>query len=447
MKVALGPMNVKIFSYCPFFALAAGLLLSPLSATAGINETEPLHHGVASCAGSTCHGATQAFAGRAIGQGEYFIWQRRDRHAQAYNTLLSPRSQALSAKLGWGKAERAAGCLSCHSDNVAAPQRGERFLLSDGVGCEACHGASGGWLESHTQGYKTLAARSTAGLYATWAPQARAQLCLSCHQDNAERRMTHRMMAAGHPVLLFELDTFTQLQPPHFDADADYALRKPAPDAAANWLAGQLQSADLFLHSLAAPAAPGVFPELVLFECNACHRAMNPSRAAAARNGGQAAGAVPLADTPLLMLAHWLQAGADASRAERWRTAWRSLHLAVAAGNAVQLRQRALGAQTLLREELLPLSQLAQDAAQLRRLLDLLCSETLHDLDGSFAHAEQTAMAASVLMTALGERKSLSVSPEARVALDRLYASVRDRDRYAPEQFRAALNALRASLR
>src|SRR5689334_8932544 len=192
------------------------------------------HLGVATCAGSACHGAAK-MSGSNVRQDEYLTWQRKDRHARAYATLRTDRSRRIAANLGLADATSATECLVCHSDNVPAEQRGGRFQVSDGVGCEACHGGAERWLTPHTRGYANHKARLADGLYATWDLSARAELCLSCHQGDATRPMTHAIMGAGHPPLLFELDTFGALQPAHYDPDADYARRKGKPDNARNW--------------------------------------------------------------------------------------------------------------------------------------------------------------------------------------------------------------------
>ena len=53
------------------------------------------------------------------------------------------------AHQGIADATREPLCLDCHAENVAAALRGPRFQLDDGVGCEACHGASARWIASH----------------------------------------------------------------------------------------------------------------------------------------------------------------------------------------------------------------------------------------------------------------------------------------------------------
>lgn len=404
-----------------------------------------VHEGVASCAASTCHGATQAQGDTRIRHDEYFLWLRRDAHSQAFNTLRSERSQTIARKLGWGDATAAPGCLNCHTGAPPPEQRGARFQLSDGVGCEACHGGSGPWLEGHTQAYRDAAARQAAGLFPTWDPAPRAALCLSCHQGDAEHRITHGLMAAGHPPLLFEHNTFLQLQPAHFDADADYRRRKGAPDTALDWQIGQWEAADRWLGQLS-EVGSGLFPELLLFDCSACHRPMPAGRAEQARVGGQALGTVPLGDAAVLMVGHWLDAQHSA-HAPRWQQLWRGLHQAVASGSSADLREQSRAMRDFLRSTLRPLALMPPDSAALRRQLKGLCSEGLSHLDADFAHAEQTSMALSVLLTALRERGALELTPPRRAALDAVYASVRDRETFVPATYRSALNQLGAALR
>ena len=43
----------------------------------------------------------------------------------------------------------------------------------------------------------------------------RAKTCLGCHLGRGEQVVDHEMIAAGHPDLAFELDTFTFAQPAH----------------------------------------------------------------------------------------------------------------------------------------------------------------------------------------------------------------------------------------
>jgi Cytochrome c554 and c-prime len=285
-----------------------------------------LHEGVASCAASQCHGATQVSSKEAVQMNEFALWQEFDPHAKAYDILLTPTSQAIASKLGLGKAEEAKVCLDCHADNVPTEKRGERFQMDDGVGCEACHGGSENWLASHSKA--AHAENLQAGLYPTEEPIARSALCLSCHAGTRDRMITHRIMGAGHPRLSFELDTFTWLHP-HYQVDADYEKRKGKFDGLRDWGIGQgtaaLNALDILLDERT--GWHGIFPELVLFDCHACHRSMSGRQWGPRQGTGLGPGVVRLNDSNLVMFRHVL-AAVDSAGAQSMFDKTRRLHLA-----------------------------------------------------------------------------------------------------------------------
>ena len=118
-------------------------------------NADDIHIGVTSCAGSTCHGATTPWAGSTVLQNEYMTWEQYDPHSKAYSVLLNSTSKKMAKNLGIGKAHEAKICLDCHADNVPQNKRGRVFQISDGVGCEACHGGGQRWLGIHVSGVGT----------------------------------------------------------------------------------------------------------------------------------------------------------------------------------------------------------------------------------------------------------------------------------------------------
>lgn len=177
---------------------------------------------------------------------EWRTWAARDRHAQAYTTLLGERSKRIGKNLGIAEVHRDARCLACHSSIPAASVRREGFAVDDalfrrdhvdervslGVNCEACHGAAGanqqggraGWVDVHVarQTWRFRAPgekQSEFGFYDVRTPSSRMSMCLSCHLGDVKqgRLVTHAMYAAGHPPLpSFELKSFADMMPPHW---------------------------------------------------------------------------------------------------------------------------------------------------------------------------------------------------------------------------------------
>jgi hypothetical protein len=420
---------------------AAAIFLGTLACGASLAADK--HLGVATCAGSACHGAAR-MAGGNVRQDEYLLWQRKDPHAQAYATLRSDRSRRIAANLGLPDATGAPMCLACHADDVPADRRGPRFLASDGVGCESCHGGAERWLTPHVRGYASHKERLAAGLYPTWQPVARAELCLSCHLGDEQRPMTHAIMGAGHPPLLFELDTFGALQPAHYDPDADYVKRKGRPDGARSWAVGQLASARGLLASLARLPSEGTFPELAFFSCNACHHPMQPPRWEADPADGLAPGRVRLADAALQQSAAWLDV-VKPDLGARWRAAVRDVHQA-SQRSVGELRDRAAAARQLLEAEALPLAaQHEATRAQLRAVALKVIDGASGPRATDFAIAEQAAMATAVLATALGDPAAQPPKGVSR-AVDAVYAAVANRDQYDPAKMRRALALARTEI-
>lgn len=406
------------------------------------NTAQDLHQGVASCASSLCHGATKPLGEHPIRQDEYFVWQRQDSHARAYQTLYSPASRKIGQALGIN-AETAPACLSCHSDAPIASARGARYQLSDGIGCENCHGGSERWLAEHARPGITLEQKVALGMKPTWQRETRAALCLSCHQGDAQRSITHAMMAAGHPRLVFELDTFTALEPPHHNRDADYAARKGAYQPARDWITGQTQAAELHLQALAdGRFMKGLMPEWTEFDCTACHHSMDAGRWQPERMPGAEPGAVPFADAPQQLLGLWLTVMAP-PEALAWLEGQRRLH--VAQGQGVDAVRAAAQQQlVLLRTGLRPLiAGESMNPAQLRGLLRALVTDGPHrqaPLSG-----EQRAMALTVISDAL-HLQGASVPLAARRAIESYYKAVRKIDRFDVKEHARALDAVARTL-
>lgn len=428
--------------YSKFFLMGA-LMLALGSAHAATGKGEAKHEGVASCAGGTCHGATAPLGDHGIRQDEYFIWQKQDVHGKAYLALAGEKSRQIGLRMGLDPL-RASSCLSCHTETVPEHLRGERFLSSDGIGCEACHGPAGHWLAEHTKPGISLAEKESIGMRPTWKPQVRAQLCLSCHQGDAQHPITHAMMAAGHPPILFELDTFTTLQPPHYDRDADYAKRKGVQNPSRDWALGQVTAAQQFLQGISSGRlGSAMFPELMNFDCAACHHSMTAGRVTPGRTGAMPGGTVPLADTQLHWVGLWLQVMAPQT-AEQWQKSWLALQSASGQSPAA-VRAAASRMLGLLNGGVMPLAlSQSPNTAQLQRLLDSIGALGRSSRAGDFATAQQAAMASVVMVNSL-QASGAGGDAATRKAIDALYASVKSPDSFVMADYHRALASVAAA--
>jgi hypothetical protein len=162
---------------------------------------------------------------------EATIWNKGDKHADAYKVLTGERGQQMLKFLGidLGTKEQAKACLSCHAVIVEDPKQAlKSFRIEEGVSCVLCHGPYREWIGEHSleasrEEFRVLKRKEKEdryGMYDLWDPIRRSQLCASCHIGNASggQVVTHEMYAAGHPPLPgFEIASFSDLMPRHWE--------------------------------------------------------------------------------------------------------------------------------------------------------------------------------------------------------------------------------------
>jgi hypothetical protein len=360
--------------------------------------------------------------------------------------LTQPRAQAIVQRMGIaGPAQSAPVCLGCHADPAPAGQRGSRFQISDGVGCEACHGGSGGWIASHYAMGATHAANLQRGMVALDDPKARASRCLDCHVGGtgANQFVTHQIMAGGHPRLGFELDLFSSLQK-HYDIDADYGARhKQSPGAVKTWAVGQAMALDRTLTLYGAKTSGGVFPEVVFFDCQSCHRTISQdpkAKLTVEANPGRPIpfGAAPFNDENMIMLSVAAKVAAP-SLSARFEEESRGFHTALAKNGSVAGQQAAkladtsrkladaFAAHSFSRGDTLAIFQAVLTGDAAARYTD-------------FAGASQAVMAADTLLNALVAQGAVDRAEAAKLRpdLDRAYQAVRDANAFRPADLRLA---------
>lgn len=441
-----------------FAVTILSLLVLPLWVTADNHITasvSPLpvkdgyvHNGVASCASSTCHGSATQNNKTNIQHNEYVIWDRRDVHSRAYNKLFNSDFLKITEKLGLKAPHEEPVCLACHASNIDQSLRGKKFQMSDGIGCETCHGGSEKWLKNHTNKKTTHAQNLENGLYPASNIVNRARLCLSCHYGNEQQFVTHELMGAGHPRISFELDTFTEIQPKHFTQDEDYAERKTPYSNVKAWAVGQAVAAESMLAMFLSDNfhSSGLFPELSMFDCHSCHHPMSDKTWQPKKGVNLKPGSVPFNDSSLLMLRHVI-AQLDKTRGWHFKQNTLALHTALTE-NPESFRKQVIAMHASMPDIIKSIMEHEFTPEEIKRLANSILNEGIWDGYNDYVVAEQSVMALTMLTISWDSVQAFDTDLRKQIyaIIDKMYVLVKDDEDFNQQHFRESLLSLRKKL-
>jgi hypothetical protein len=286
-------------------------------------------------------------------------------------------------------------------------------------------------------------------------PKARASVCLDCHFGSADHGqfVDHRIMAAGHPRISFELDLFSTLQQ-HHNEDSDYAARKRRTNDVTLWAVGQAMALDrsLSLYTDAGRGTQGVFPEFYFFDCHTCHRRISDDPGYQPSSPGNPARPIPAGmpaynDENMIMLAAAARVVAPAL-ADRFERDSRAFHLALAKD-----RPSAVAAAQRLRESAQAVGNAFASGGigrlQVFAILDAIAGNAIAARFTDYEGSVQAVMAVDTLLSALVNRGE--VAPAAAGAIrgdiNLAYRAVREPYAFNSADFRASLGRAAAAIR
>lgn len=455
-----------------FVLVLAAIIAAPPARSQG--ESGGRYTGVASCAGSTCHGRMEG-DGTVVRQDELMRWQEPSTpggaHSRAWAVLSNSRSQFIARNLAIGDPATAPMCLGCHSTAGAIAAGGAKrgtVPVEDGVGCESCHGPAGGWIASHYAGVGTNAdpdaemrqkhlANLSAGLKKLEDPVVRAGVCVDCHFGSAGEGqfVTHRIMAAGHPRISFELDLFSSLQA-HHQEDADYGWRKfgaaaGRTDHVQMWAVGQATALERSLALFQSRrGTEGIFPEFYFLDCHSCHRRIydqaKPVKTSMDNVGRQIPeGMPPYNDENLIMLAAAARMASPAL-ADQLAVRTAAFHKAMATDRASAVSAAAQLSQTVAALKSAFASRRFSGADSFA-MVDAIAAKAVSDRFTDYSGSQQAVMGVDTLLNAMvsSGRVTIGAAAGIRGDIDRAYAAVKDPNAYKPAEFQASLgSAVRA---
>lgn len=446
-------------SFLLAITLCSSLLAPPLLYA---QEKEPVKYiGPGSCAATSCHGSVKPIAGSRILQNEYSIWILQDKHGRAYQALTGDIGERMARILKLGaKAEDSPKCLMCHALYTTPEQRGRVFEISEGVSCENCHGPASAWLGPHTTRTWPHEKSVALGMTDTRNVIHRTEKCLECHLGTKSKFVDHEMIAAGHPDLFFELDSFSAVMPRHWKVPRESEPGKPAEGATwtgvREWSIGQAVQLRAAMERLEWRAKnerfdkKDVWPEYSELSCFACHHALGPAKESWRQEHGYV-GRRP---------------GDPAWNASRYAV-FRLLAKQIDSANAQELDQQLLavsGEMSKLNPDrnvvataasaAAPLAQriaerlaaMQYDQAVALRMLQRITDDAENIALADERAAEQATMAMDSLYIAYSKDAKPANASEVRAAINGLFQQLENPSAYNADQFASALRKIRGML-
>jgi len=124
------------------------------------------------------------------------------KHSKAYEALGTDKAREFGAARGVEDPQKDPACLKCHTtkgflgEDVAISAKG-KYKISEGVGCETCHGAGSSYRKKSIM--KDLDAAKAAGLQLN----KNVEFCTKCHNEESpsykEFIFEERWAAIAHP--------------------------------------------------------------------------------------------------------------------------------------------------------------------------------------------------------------------------------------------------------
>ncbi len=421
-----------------------GVALVGLLANGGLRgaDTEPSKYtGPGSCSSPSCHGGVQPRNDTTVQQNEYSTWVVRDKHAHAFVNLTNPVGTRIAKIMGLGRPDTAPRCLACHALDVPVDQRARTFDLTDGVGCENCHGPASAWLGPHTTRGWTYDKSLELGMYNTRDLIHRSEKCLGCHLGTAEKSVDHELIAAGHPDLYFELDSFTSVMPPHWnEVDKDPWLGVRAMGV------GQAVQLREQLKRIARESGSGIWPEYSELDCFACHHSLTAAKDSWRQErgyDGHRPGNTPFNLSRYVVLRHVAEQ-TDSAAAQQLKTEIDKLYSLVTAlgSDRRQIASQASTAAELADRLAQRLSAKRFDQSEAIRLMKSISADADQIAEQGERSAEQATMALDSLFIAYAKNGKPGNETQIRAGIDALFRQLDNPSAYNGFQFARELKNL-----
>jgi hypothetical protein len=233
------------------------------------------------------------------------------------------------------------------------------------------------------------------------------------------------------------------LEPAHFRADDDWHKRKGDYNPIKIWAIGQVIASQMLLNAFADPklGRDGIFPELVLFDCHACHHPMSQKKWD--NRLGTPPGRARLNDSNLLILRAIIRV-IDPDKAQAFNQRVHYLHQAVSGDGDPTGLDPVTSAQNLsisMDAYVQLISRQPYGLPQLQQTFVALVDEAGQFTD--YAGAEQAYMAISNLSLSLANRGALKSATAVNRQLAEMRKTLSQDEAYQPKVFARQLSELK----
>jgi hypothetical protein len=285
----------------------------------------------------------------------------------------------------------------------------------------------------------------------------RAEECLECHLGSEKKFVDHEMIAAGHPDLYFELDSFSAVMPRHWKEPRESAPGKPAEDpnwvGVRNWSVGQAVQLRAAMERLVWRAnveegagKKNIWPEYSELSCVACHHALGPAQNSWRQEHGypgRRPGDPPW-NTSRYLVFRILAKQIDGSAAQEL-----DARLAAVANEMSKLNPdrgvvvaAAHSAAPVAGQFAERLSTMTYEPGIVLRSMQGITQDAENISLGDERTAEQAAMALDALYIAYSKQANPCNASEVRTAINRLFQQLENPSAYNADQFASSLKRI-----
>ena len=282
-------------------------------------------------------------------------------------------------------------------------------------------------------------------MYNTRDLAKRSEKCLSCHLGTPEKFVDHELIAAGHPDLYFELDSFMSVMPPHWkEADKDPWLGVRALGI------GQAVQLREQLKRVARESQSGIWPEYSELDCFACHHNLTAAKDSWRQERGyegRRPGNTPFNLSRYVVLRHLVEQ-TDPAASQQLKSEIDKVYALVTApgSDRRQIAAEASNAAELADRLSERWNALKFDPAETLRLMKSISADAEPIADQGERSAEQATMALDSLFVAYTKNGQLAAEPQIRAGINALFRQLDDPSAYNSFQFARELKNLNTLL-